>query len=82
MIRITIELIPFGIYPAKHLGSIDIINTGSGTKTKGNYKYRLSRKGSPLSSWKTGEIEGFPRLQKSAYDLLYRVLKAAVGDRN
>lgn len=32
--------------------------------------------------WKKGRIVNFPRLRLGPWDLLYRLLKSAVGDRN
>ena len=85
MIRVTIELLPGGSEDEKsHLGTIDIWNdlSSSNLRSVGNYKARVSRKGQPKSTWKGAEVKGFPRKQKGAYDLLYLVLKAVVGDRN
>lgn len=89
MIRVTIELIPLGIENlglTQHLGTIDIANvtdfSSPTLQTRGNYTAMLSRKGSPASVWKSVGVQDFPRKQRNAYDLLYRVLKEAVGERN
>lgn len=83
MIRITIELWPKGDEQRKrHLGTIDIANDGAGTATSGNYVARLSRRGAPLSTWKTTKVKGFPRKRLGAYDLLFRVLTSVVSARN
>ena len=80
MIKVTIELIPAFGGPIKHLGTGYIMNDGTGTKTKGNYKVRfLQRNG---SRWKEGKVKDFPRRKLLAWDLLYRSLKAIVRDRN
>lgn len=83
MIRITVELIP-SLNPdqVQHLGTAIIANDGSGTLTSGNYTVRLSRRGAPLSVQHRGRVERFPRQRLGAWDLLYRALKATVGDRN
>lgn len=82
MIRITVELIPFGLLSPVHLGTADIINDGTGTRSIGNYTVRLSRKGQPGSTWKTAVVRGFPRLRLGAWDILYLALHAVVGKRN
>ncbi len=83
MIKITIELLPFGSEKhKKHLGTAIITNIGSGTKYSGNYKYNLSKKGNPKNTWREGKISGFPRKKLGAYDLLFRVLRDVVSERN
>jgi hypothetical protein len=83
MIRITIELLPFGFEENKrHLGTITIANDASDTLTSGNYKAKLSQSGESARPWKETYIKDFPRKQRNAYDLLYRVLKQVVGERN
>lgn len=83
MLRVTIELLPFGSEARKrHLGTIDIANDGAGTRERGNYKVRLSKFGRPASDWKTGAVENFPRLSLGPYDLLLRALVSTVGSRN
>jgi hypothetical protein len=81
MIVIEMYLKPFSD-PAKkvHLGSAEVFNTGTGTKTSGNYGYRLFDKA--RRPFKEGTIEKFPRARLIMFDLLYRVLKHAFGDRN
>lgn len=80
MVRVTVELVPRGRGEPRHLGTAEIYNDGSGSRTRGNYKYRLFSKSKRV--WKTGGIEGFPRTQRLGWDLLFRVLRSAVGDRN
>ncbi len=65
----------------KHLYTINIGNDGTGTPTRGNYRAALSRKGAK-SVWKSCEVKNFPRKKLGVYDLLYRVLKKVVGNRN
>ena len=82
MIRVTIELLPFGFEQNKrHLGTIEIANDGKGTKERGNYKVRLSKFGRPFTDWRNGAVLNFPRLTLGPYDLLLRALIATVGDR-
>lgn len=75
MIRVTVELVPYGIGKPKHLGTAIIYNDGSGTKQSGNYKFKLSRRGQPETFIKSGEVKNFPRLRKNAWHLLHLVLK-------
>ena len=63
----------------KHLGTATIANLGTGTKTQGNYRYTLSRRGAPDSVLRQGKIEGFPRKKLGIWDLLLRVLMDAYG---
>jgi len=75
MIRITIELLPFGLEKNKKtLASMKIWNDATGTKTMGNYKYimNLSRK------WKSGEIKKFPRQRLNVWYLINRILRDAI----
>lgn len=87
MIRVTLELIPATNPKAvRHLGTITIANDGVKSRAtdsrEGDYIYALSVRGQPRRVWKEGRVEGFPRLRLGAYDLLLRVLRAAVGERN
>lgn len=82
MLRVTIELLPFGSEEKKrHLGTIDIANDGKGTPERGNYMVRLAKMGRPLDTWRRGVVKDFPRLSRGPYDLLLRALIATVGDR-
>lgn len=82
MIRVTIELLPHGFETDKEtLGVVEIANDGTGTLTNGSYRYKLFKRGMK-GIWKSGGVSGFPRQKLGSYDLLYRVLKAAIGNRN
>lgn len=82
MIRVTIELIPLGVGHAKSTWTAEIENVNF-NPTQGEYNYRLSRRGGDVRlPWRHGNISGFPRKRLSAYDLLFRVLRDAVGERN
>lgn len=84
MIRVTVELIPKGDESRKfHLGTAEIRNRGGGrTDPRGIYSYRFSKRGLPNSSLCTGTIDGFPRKRFLAWDLLFRALRDAFGERN
>jgi hypothetical protein len=82
VIRVTIELVPRGVESqAKVLHVAKIWNDGSGNLVRSNYKATLSTRGN-RSIWKAVRVEGFQRKKLLAWDLLYRVLKMAVGERN
>jgi hypothetical protein len=83
MIRVTVEMIPFGDESKKLVISVgNIWNTGEGSVGVGHYKFNISKRNQPKIVWKFGDINDFPRQRLNAWDLLYRALKEAVGDRN
>lgn len=82
MIRVTIELIPFGIGKPKLLHVIDIANDGQGTAGVGSYKARRSRKGQPTGiaqAWDEKVVTGFPRQRLNVLHLLHRTLNHYYG---
>lgn len=80
MLKITIELLPFGSETNKKtLGIMRIGNDLTGTKTMGNYKYSFQYNTRKNYS---GEIKKFPRQRLNAWDLLFRVLYHARGKEN
>lgn len=97
MIRITVELVS-AIDPSRDrilgIGLISNVGPSKGRKTFADYLVSLSkREPRHLQRWRQREVElneevvgglveGFPREQRGAWDLLYLALKAVVGDRN
>lgn len=91
MIRITLELVPFGTEPLKRTIAIAEIwrSKGNPDKTR-NYKYKigqiskstkLDRQLTPDTNtkmWKTGELKGFRSRNFSAWYLVARVLHQAI----
>lgn len=72
MIRVTIELLPFGGETGrKTLATIDIANDGTGTGSRGNYKARLN----PKHEWTEKVVEDWPRQSYPVQKLLYKVLE-------
>ena len=74
MIKITIETIP-PILSGKKKQTIavgQIINDGSGTKRRGNYRAIFFKK--QYKIWKEVEIKDFPRLSYDVWTLLWRCL--------
>jgi hypothetical protein len=80
MIKVTIDLIPFGIGEPETLGTVEIANDATGTATRGNYNVKV--KGKDGRVLRTGRVEGFPRKRLLGADLLYRALRETVGERN
>jgi len=83
MLRITVELVPHGIESKKkHIGTAKIVNDNTGSLEVGNYWMTLSKFDDPNAVWKKATYKGFKRLKKGPWDLLYLLLKEAVGKRN
>jgi len=62
------------------IASGKIVNTGTGTPTRGNYIAVL--RDANGREWKREAVDDFPRKRLLAWDLLYRVLAKAIGARN
>jgi len=78
MIKITVEIIPFGFEELKRkVGIMTIVNDGTGTKKRGNYNYSMSTGG---RTWRKGRVENFPKLSGSVWNLIYRVLRGVFKD--
>jgi hypothetical protein len=75
MLRIKIELVPFGNEElAREIGDIEIINDGTGDHRYGNYIYELwDNENSSIK----GELKGHNRLQ-SVFKLVQAVLNKAL----
>jgi len=73
MIRVTIDLLPFGDEDRrKNLATFDIANDGTGTADRGHYKYRSS----PKKEWIEKIVTDYPRNSYNVKKLVYLVLKA------
>jgi len=78
MIKIIVELWPLGFEQNKKiLGEMEIANDTTGTRTQGNYSFRISKQGNE-GIWKRGSLIGFPRKQKNVWHLLFLCLKSAI----
>ncbi len=73
MVKITIELLPPLTRLPKIIGRAEIINEGTGSPERGDYKYALWGKRGAV--WKTGQIICFPRKSYNVWRLLYYILK-------
>lgn len=88
MIRIRIELLPFGYVDksgvlqqaVRHLGTGVITNDGTGTIELGNYDVTLSKWGDPAKVWKRGIVTKFNRKKFGPWDLLCLALCSALGE--
>lgn len=74
MIRVTVELIPFGVEPPELIGQMDIANDGTGTYRRGNYYGRVWGRRRP---GKFVKVDDFPRQSKNAWHLIARCLSSA-----
>lgn len=82
MVRVTIELLPFGgALGKKHLGTMEICNDGSGDQSQGNYDVIL-RHFDGKRVWRKGKVCGFDRVNQGGYDLVYLALKELISDRH
>jgi hypothetical protein len=81
MLVVRIELWPGGREDRKQtLATGTITNLGTGSKTRGNYFADLrDAAGRP---WRHGTVTNFPRKRLLAWDLLHRVLRNLLGDRD
>jgi len=75
VIKITITACPPLVTgrKEKEIAKIIIINDGTGTKRRGNYKFAIWLK-RRAHSWRTGEIKNFPRMSYNVVNLLWRCL--------
>lgn len=72
MIRITIEILPFGDeHHRQIIATGDIINDSSGDVKYGNYTYTLYSQG---KLWRGGKIKRFSRLKNNIWELLKKAL--------
>ena len=77
MLRITIELVPFGKEQYKRtIGDMIIYNDGTGDTSTGNYKYKLSD--DSATSIK-GKLKGHNRMQ-SVFKIIQAVLNKALPE--
>jgi hypothetical protein len=80
MLVITIDLHSARTHQVTRLAQAQIANDGQGTPTRGNYRAHFEgKRGRFIES---AIVNGFPRKRLLAWDLLYRALRAAFGDRN
>jgi hypothetical protein len=80
MIRVTVELVPYGIEDQKRvIGEMKIWNDASGDRAHGNYRFSFWRKAKGTGrkcKEHTGFVQGFPRLAKDVFALMRLVLSA------
>lgn len=81
MIVVTIELRSAVTGRVSQLGKIVIANDGTGTPTSGNYWGKLYGKKKDVVL-RESVVRSFPRKRLLAHDLLYRILRNALGERN
>lgn len=72
MIRVAIELIPFGTGTPKLLKEFFIANDGQGNELRGNYKVRWSK----TKPWIERVVVNYPRTSYPVQKLVYLVLRS------
>jgi len=82
VLKVKIELHPFGMQSIKSFWLADILNDATGSKSIGNYLFRIYKKNSLSKVWKGGEIKNFQRLNWSVWYLLYLCLKTIYEESN
>ena len=80
MLVVKIELHSAVTGEVTTLATGKIVNTGTGTPTRGNYVVVL--RDAAGREWRRGTVADFPRKRLLAWDLLYRALEELVGKRN
>ena len=81
MLVVRIELWPHGdLTRCRTIATGRIINTGTGTPARGNYRIELRDALGRL--WKSGVVDNFPRKRLLAWDLLTCALYSVLGSRN
>lgn len=81
MIKITIEVYPHGHAAEKYeIAHGYIMNDGTGTCARGNYRFGLFKKVKRL--WRSGTVTNFPRKSYPVWRLLYLALNKIYGGKN
>lgn len=79
MIRVTVELVPYGIGEPRVIGQAIIANDLDDTLAtdgkKGSYTFRIDT--TRKNAWRTGRVRNFPRKSLNAWHLLARCLEEA-----
>lgn len=79
MIRITIELVPYGYEEGKkEIGKGYIVNDGTGSVEDGNYYAYFNYEG---YSTYVSRVEKFPRTEKNVWELLQKALVKKKKDK-
>ena len=81
-LRITVELIPHGLESqARKIGSLEIVNDGTGTKQTGNYAFTIYGPvhGGDVDVWWQGEFQGYER-NRGYWSLVKKILNRLETD--
>jgi len=78
MLKVSIDLIQFGLMDKGSIAKAEIWNDGTGDENTGNYRYRLWKKRKKV--WREGSIKGFKRNRYSAWELLRMILENESGN--
>lgn len=83
MIRVTVDIVPFGDEERKREAyQLIIYNDKTGDFLHGNYVYKASKLGLHKLVWKEGKIKGFPRKCKDVLSLLKKVLDDILEEKD
>ena len=80
MIRVTIELVSAITGKTSNIGRMLIINDGTGSRLRGNYKVLVLKRGSDVVTQRSGRVENFPRLSYNVWRLVSRALRGAFSE--
>ena len=80
MLVVKIELWPGGWEDRKkEIGRLVIVNDGSGTKNRGNYRTLLMRRGTKNTVLREGRVGNHSRLSKSVWNLVHKALESVMS---
>ena len=83
MLVINVEVWPLGDATRRYpVGQVTITNDGTGTWESGNYKAEfVTINDGEISKMRRGQVKGFERLERDAFELLYKALGDALGKK-
>ena len=80
MLRIVIDLIPLGFGEPLEIGNMEVWNDATGSKTIGNYGFRIFKKNSNVVI-KSGHVSRYKRKAWSVWYLIYLCLHEVYKDK-
>ncbi len=76
MIVVVVYMVPHGnLNESRRLVAANIVNDGTGTLARRNYKARFSTSGLKPRVWRKGAVKKFSRKKAGVWKLLYLALK-------
>ena len=77
MIKVRIDLVPFGTGKPRHLGTMHIANDGTGSETEGNYNVKMFSASGHRMENRDARVERHKRKSLSVWYLVKKALEAA-----